>query len=76
MTDAKVTGRFGAPPSAAQVRHNIKTPAADAAGKARFINFRVPNERFIEIKTAALHQGMSLADYLVQAHEAYQKKRS
>lgn len=67
------TGKFGAPPTAAAVKRNIDVPAA-AGDKPRFINFRVSNERFIEIKTAALHQGMPLGDYLVLAHEAYQKK--
>lgn len=73
MTD-KAAGRFGAPPTVAQVRQNIEKPA-ETGDKTRFINFRVSNERFIEIKTAALHQGMPLGEYLILAHEAYQKKR-
>ena len=58
------------------IRDNITTPApaaAEGGAKNRFINFRVSNDRFIEIKTAALHQGLSLGDYLILTHEKYQK---
>ena len=68
-----MTGKFGAPPTAAVTKRNIEV-SASADDKPRFINFRVSNERFIEIKTAALHQGMPLGEYLILTHEAYQKR--
>ena len=68
-----MSGKFGAPPTAAVMKRNIEAPAA-TDDKPRFINFRVSTERFIEIKTAALHQGMPLGEYLILAHETYQKR--
>lgn len=65
--------RFGPPPTAADTRKNIETsPAED---KARFVNFRVSNDKFKEIKKAALDADMTLGDYLLHAHEALQKSQ-
>lgn len=51
---------------------NIETPDAD---DPRYINFRVNRETFVEIKKAALDEGMKLGEYMVHAHRSYRVKR-
>lgn len=76
MTAKPKEKRFGLPPSQAEVRHNIERPtlAATEGGKTRYINFRIAHDKFVEIKTAALKQGLTLGDYLILTHEAYQNR--
>lgn len=49
---------------------NIEKPAGDI----KYINFRVSRDQFIEVKKAALDAGMTLGDYLLHAHRAYQTR--
>lgn len=65
--------RFGPPPTAADTKKNIETSPTD--DKARFVNFRTSNEKFKEIKKAALDLDMTLGDYLLHAHETLQKSK-
>lgn len=43
-------------------------------GTARFMNARVSQEEFVDIKTAALREGLTLRQYLLQTHRAYQNQ--
>lgn len=51
---------------------NIETPT----GKdAKYINFRVSREDFVDIKTAALREDLTLGAYLMHTHRVYQAKK-
>lgn len=60
------------PREAPRLAPNIEAPGAD---DPKYINFRVTREAFIDIKKAALDEGMKLGDYMVHVHRAYQAKR-
>ena len=40
--------------------------------KERFLNFRVSHDEFVEIKTAALRDGLTLGQYVKLIHRTYQ----
>lgn len=68
-----MTGRLGPPPSRQDIRGNLEiSPKED---KARFLNVRVPPDKFREIKMAALAEDMTLGEYLLHIHESYQVSR-
>lgn len=57
-----------APPRREETQGNIQT--APDSGKPRYINFRVDEAQFEDVKIAALKAKMSLGAYLLHAHEA------
>jgi len=63
------------------VRDPAERPAPDQPGagpatseKERFVNFRVSHEEFVEIKTAALREGLTLGQYVKLIHRAYHSR--
>lgn len=68
-----MTGRLGPPPSRSEIRGNIDTSSKEE--KPRFMNVRVTPGKFREIKMAALAMDMTLGEYLLHAHDAYQISR-
>ncbi|MDO9588786.1 MAG: hypothetical protein Q7J13_12740 [Brevundimonas sp.] len=60
------------------VRDPAERPAPERPGagpatseKERFVNFRVSHDEFVEIKTAALREGLTLGQYVKLIHRAY-----
>lgn len=60
------------------VRDPAERPAPEQSGtgqatpeKERFLNFRVSHDEFVEIKTAALREGLTLGQYVKLVHGAY-----
>ena len=42
--------------------------------KERYVNFRVSHDEFVEIKTAALREGLTLGQYVKLVHGAYHSR--
>lgn len=57
-------------------RPGLDQPAARPATseKERFVNFRVSHDEFVEIKTAALREGLTLGQYVKLVHGAYHSR--
>jgi predicted DNA binding CopG/RHH family protein len=57
-------------------RLGLDQPAAGPAAseKERFVNFRVSHDEFVEIKTAALREGLTLGQYVKLVHGAYHSR--
>lgn len=62
-----------APPRREETRGNIQTETPE--GKQRYINFRVSDAQFEDVKIAALKAKMSLGAYLLHAHEALKRSK-
>lgn len=67
--------------SAENVRDPADRPAPNQSGavpatseKERFVNFRVSHDEFVEIKTAALREGLTLGQYVKLVHGAYHSR--
>ena len=63
------------------VRDPAEQPAPSPSGarpvtseKERFVNFRVSHDEFVEIKTAALREGLTLGQYVKLVHGAYRSR--
>lgn len=63
------------------VRDPAERPTPDQPGagpatfeKERFVNFRVSHDEFVEIKTAALREGLTLGQYVKLVHGAYHSR--
>lgn len=55
-------------PSIAEAPSNLKA-APETEEKTRFLNVRVPNSKFKEIKKAALDLDMDLGSYVIHLHD-------
>jgi len=54
-------------------RSQANIEKTDAALK--YINFRAAREDFIDVKTCALKEGLTLGEYLLHAHRVYQQQK-
>jgi hypothetical protein len=48
--------------------------AVQVTGRQRFLSARVSREEFVDIKTAALRDGVTLGEYFLRAHRMYQAR--
>ena len=48
--------------------------AVPGAGPQRFLNARVSQDEFVDIKMAALRERLTLGQYLLRAHRMYQAR--
>lgn len=51
---------------------NIEKPSSE---ETKYVNFRVTRAEFVEVKKAALDEGMTLGAYMMHVHRAYQSKK-
>lgn len=73
----KKRASLGAPPKPEDVKDNIGTGKTKKKydGPVTQLNVRMPTGKHSEIKIAAIKEGKSLIDYIIDTHDHYQQAK-